>query len=386
MSLNLKILLSAGILVLIGIVAGYYFIFFKECPASCDDGNSCTIDFCSKSTDYKCETRPVPNCCGNKSCESPENYESCAIDCPNCDDNNNCTKESYDYHEKKCVNAPILTAVCCGNTVCEVNENYTTCARDCPNCSDDNKCTKDSYDYHKQKCLNEIIIPCCGNGICDKGVETRSNCSVDCPSCDDNNRLTSDSFNYTTQKCVNTVTHYFIEDFESGIQNWSFGGEGGTWSTIKEGSNTVLRGVGHNWAGLQNKEWKDYIFKTKFKIIKGFVHFNYRVKQEEGNTTRYFIGLGSGHVNISKQIRENFYSDLARADNVNLGSGWHIMEIRGYGNTLNVLVDGALLIKYTDETSPVLSGGITLETHDDSEYWIDDIEIKVIKQTDVVFP
>ena len=385
MNRNILLVILVIIIIISLGVLGYIFLT-PECPESCDDGNSCTKDTCSKETGYKCKAIAIPNCCGNKICELDENYGNCPSDCSNCDDNNSCTKDSYDYHQQKCVNAPILDVVCCGNTVCEVGEIYETCSRDCPSCDDNNQCTKDSYDYHDKKCLHEVKIPCCGNNLCDKGVETRSNCSADCPSCDDNNRLTSDSFNYATQKCVNTVTHYFIEDFESGTQSWSFGGEGGTWSTTKEGSNTVLRGVGHNWADLQEKEWSDYIFKAKFKIIKGFIHFNYRVKQEGGHPTRYFIGLGSGHVNISKQIRENFYSDLARADNVNLSSGWHIMEIRGYGNTLNVLVDGVLLIKYTDKTSPVLSGGITLETHDDSEYWIDDVEIKVITAQDIIHP
>jgi hypothetical protein len=282
-----------------------------------------------------------------------------------------------------------LTTICCGNTVCETGETYINCARDCPNCDDVNKCTKDSYDYHKQSCLNEIIIPCCGNGICDKGVEARSTCSVDCPSCDDNNQLTADSFNYTTQKCENIVTHYFIDDFESGIQNWSFSvspeDPTATWSTKIEGSNTVFRGTGHNWTDLIEKEWTDYIFKARFKIIKGSIHFNYRVEHGEEGGTRYFIGAGSGHLMLSKQINENFYSGLAE-ESMNLDSGWHTIEIRGYGNILNIYIDNELLIKYKDTTNPVLSGGVALETHQDSEFLIDDVEIKVITQQDVIYP
>lgn len=34
----------------------------KVCPASCDDGNPCTIDDCSKETDYDCENNPIPGC------------------------------------------------------------------------------------------------------------------------------------------------------------------------------------------------------------------------------------------------------------------------------------------------------------------------------------
>lgn len=380
------IFILAGVIV-VGLGIAVYLFLIPRCPASCDDGNSCTTEACSKETGYKCEIKNIPDCCGNKLCEIKEAYETCSIDCPNCDDINKCTKDSYDYHLEKCVNAPILDSVCCDNSACEVGESYGNCARDCPNCDDENKCTRDKYDYHKRSCVNEKIIPCCGNQICDKGTETHSNCSTDCPKCDDNNKLTADSFDYITQKCKYAVIYYYLDDFESGTQNWSFGGEeGGTWSAIKEGSNTVLKGTGHNWAGLMGKEWSNYIFKAKFKIIEGQIHFNYRLKQEGEQPNRYFIGLSGGWLNISKQIGENFFSDLARADNVNLGSGWHTMEIRGYGSTLNILVDGTLLIKYKDSQNPVLSGGMGLETLDDSEFLIDDIEIKVIAEKDAVYP
>lgn len=382
------ILIGIVIIVIISAVAGYLF-WSPRCPESCDDGNPCTQNTCSKETNYKCQAKFIPNCCGNTTCETEENYESCSTDCPNCDDNNECTKDSYDYHEQKCVNAPILTTICCGNTVCETSENYQSCSRDCPNCNDNNKCTRDSYDYHKQVCINETIIPCCGNGICDKGAETYSSCSADCPNCNDNNKLTADSFNYTSQKCAYTVTHYFIDDFESGIQNWDIGmteDPTGAWSTRVDGSNTVFRGVNHNWTTLSGEGWSDYVFKARFKIIKGQIHFNYRVTQKGGQPNRYFIGLSSGHLNLSKQIGETFYSNIAETTGVNFGSGWHTIEIRGYGDIINVLVDGGVLIKYKDAQNPVLSGTVGLETHEGSEYWIDDVEIKVISQKDIIYP
>ena len=34
----------------------------KECPSTCDDGNPCTVDSCSKQTDYECENSPIPGC------------------------------------------------------------------------------------------------------------------------------------------------------------------------------------------------------------------------------------------------------------------------------------------------------------------------------------
>ena len=72
-----------------------------ECPASRNDNNSCTNDFCSKDTGYKCMNTLKLNCKGNGICESGEYGSS---DCPNCDDNDKCTADSYDVGAKKCIN------------------------------------------------------------------------------------------------------------------------------------------------------------------------------------------------------------------------------------------------------------------------------------------
>jgi len=71
-----------------------------ECPKSCNDNNSCTNDFCSAETGYKCMNTLKLNCRGNGICESGEYGTS---DCPNCDDNNKCTADSYDSASKQCI-------------------------------------------------------------------------------------------------------------------------------------------------------------------------------------------------------------------------------------------------------------------------------------------
>lgn len=72
-----------------------------ECPKSCNDNNSCTNDFCSAETGYKCMNPLKLNCKGNGICESGEYGTS---DCPNCDDSNKCTVDTYDVVAKKCLN------------------------------------------------------------------------------------------------------------------------------------------------------------------------------------------------------------------------------------------------------------------------------------------
>lgn len=493
-----KILIFIGVVIVItGLGVGGYFFLIPRCPESCDDGNSCTNDFCSPETDYQCkyssivgategcqglvetckqyqcveeecqivaltdccgneeceagedwETCPQDcelcddgnpctqdiysyetgkcsyiklrgvqsgclaevtcgsyrckagvcqieyesDCCGNKICEVEETYKTCSTDCPNCDDKNECTIDEYDYHKHKCVNTPILDVICCGNSVCETGETYENCARDCPNCDDDNKCTKDNYDYYTQKCINEIIIPCCGNRICDEDVETYSNCSTDCPNCNDSNRLTTDSFNYQTQKCENIVTHYFIDDFEEGTQNWTFYDEEGkttttAWGTIVEDNNTVFKGTNHNWADLQIKEWDNYIFKFRFKMIKGEMNVNFRNNNVEGGLNRYFITLWQGtRLDLQKQLGS--VESITGLKNIafRFGGNWHTFEIRGYNNILNIYIDDNLLIKYKDTENPVLSGRVSFETIEKSEFLIDDVEIKVITEEDIIYP
>ena len=406
MGFNYKIFLIVGAVILALLIVTAYFLMppqfyaelFPRCPASCDDGNSCTTESCSESTGYKCEVKSVSNCCGNNTCELSEKYETCATDCPLCDDNNKCSKDYFDYNKQQCINSPVTDAVCCGNTVCEVGEDYQVCAKDCPSCNDDNVCTKDKYDYHKGQCVNETIANCCGNNICEAGVEQYSSCKADCPNCDDVNKLTSDSFNYKTQKCENAVTHYFMDDFEAGSSAWSFynavdgGPNPSAWTLIREGANTVLRGVNHNFADLALANWDNYIFKLKFKRISGSVQINFRnnfFTPNEEIAHRYILRLedGGNHISLAKGLneREAKYQELTNTS-VSFGSGWHTLEIRAYSNIFNIYIDGNLLMKYKDTQNPFLSGKINFETGVDTVFLFDNVEVKLITAQDVVSP
>ncbi|MSQ83535.1 MAG: hypothetical protein EXR77_11710 [Myxococcales bacterium] len=95
--------------------------------ATCDDGNSCTVDACylgickgkqvAATTLSKTETSAVGkgdaagvciSLCGNKYCDSGENNSNCPADC--------------------------ITA--CGNSICESGENYSNCSKDCKHVCD----------------------------------------------------------------------------------------------------------------------------------------------------------------------------------------------------------------------------------------------------------
>lgn len=81
-----------------------------SCPSSCDDGNPCTRDFCSRATEFACRHESLSGdqagCSGSPAtCR----YNTCEAGV--------CTKKT--------------STMCCGNEVCENNEDLTSCPADC---------------------------------------------------------------------------------------------------------------------------------------------------------------------------------------------------------------------------------------------------------------
>jgi hypothetical protein len=302
-----------------------------------------------------------------------ETYEDCVADCPDCDDINDCTDDSFDYHEQKCVNKAILGVVCCGNGLCELRETYESCTRDCPDCDDNNECTKDLYDYHKQKCINEVIIPCCGNEICDEDAETLSNCPADCPDCDDNNKLTGDSFNYTTQKCE-YISYSFIDDFEDGdLSGWDICMDctGDKGSVITENGNKVLRSYGQNDIHSGSDSWTDYTFTGKFKIIKGSV----------GMWVREFSGryqLWADEREIVFTVEE-YEIDSTKITSKRLSmplNEWHDFKIIVKGTNLKFYFNDNLVIDANDNDNKFPRGRVGIGSGDNSDVYFDDLKVR----------
>jgi len=95
----------------------------ESCNQSCDDGNGCTEDSCSKNTNYECK------------------YEE-LIPCPN---NGICEKGEFNGNSPHCPGEPYATSA-------SINEN-TDCPQDC---NDNNPDTADSYDFETQQCKHEV--------------------------------------------------------------------------------------------------------------------------------------------------------------------------------------------------------------------------------------
>jgi len=108
-----------------------------KCPAICSDDNPCTSDYCNSTTNYTCEHQPLSGdqlgclgitgnckirtcsngtcmnkslseCCGNKICESGEDYNTCQSDCPKAN-----FEETIKSIEKSIVHIETNFSSCC---------------------------------------------------------------------------------------------------------------------------------------------------------------------------------------------------------------------------------------------------------------------------------
>ncbi len=143
--------------------------------ADCNDGNSCTDDICLAGS---CTNDPIPNCCGDGTCDLGEDCNSCAADCV----------------------SGTSSGATCGNGLCEAadGENCLTCATDCNGkqngkpsnrfcCGDgggenpvgcgDSRCNTGGFNCTTTPASGGAF--CCGDNLCDSG-ESCANCRLDC--------------------------------------------------------------------------------------------------------------------------------------------------------------------------------------------------------------
>ncbi len=109
-----------GVGIILALVALLLIFSGAVCPASCDDANPCTQDYCDENTS-QCVHEPLSGEAAGCSGEAGE-----------------CKRRACE--EGMCVET--LMEPCCGNGICEENETYESCPADCPapppaeNCTD----------------------------------------------------------------------------------------------------------------------------------------------------------------------------------------------------------------------------------------------------------
>jgi len=164
-------------------------------------------------------------------------------------------------------------------------------------------------------------------------------------------------------------TVLYQEDLEDGqAQGWKL--ESG-WAIIQDtAGNRALRGQGHFWARHLDDAWEDYTLRLRVKLIRGGIHLNYRVSQ----CLRYFIGFNEQGLYLSKTSPCGTHSELRVVPQLHSLGRWYEVKITGSSGKIDVYVDGSLKLSYTDP-DPLLYGTIALETLEDSEVYVDDIDV-----------
>jgi hypothetical protein len=352
-----------GLLIVVLLMAG---CGDKECKKGPDCGKElCRIPEC---IDNVCVWKTVSDCCGNLRCESGENYDNCALDCPECNDNNLCTTDSYDHVSQECRYEPVTP--CCGNGVCDRGaESRSSCPQDCPDCNDRDSCTRDSYDYNRQACKNEPITPCCGNGRCEE-EETLAQCPADCPNCDDNDPLTVDTFNYYGQRCEHRDYSLLRDSFDSGTGLWSQGGPG-SWQIYNDNGNNVFRGTGYSYNSAGILDWGEYSFDSMFKIITGTLYVFYRANSAES----YVLGITEESVTLYRDLFDVQDVVLAKFEVAVSRNTWHTLSIAGLGDQISVYLDGRIILTEID-SEPLESGWIGFEVKEGAEAYVDDVVVQ----------
>ncbi|MFO7877186.1 MAG: hypothetical protein R6U55_11465 [Desulfovermiculus sp.] len=159
---------------------------------------------------------------------------------------------------------------------------------------------------------------------------------------------------------------------EKSAQAWQL--EPGWFFTQEEGM-TLLKGQGRYWARLEEgREWSNYTLQARFKIIKGYVHFNALVD----DNGRYIIGVGNKVAYLQKESPRGKIQGLAQNPVTLDPRQWHDIRIDIYRNKVLVSIDHKKVIAYTDK-SPLQRGGIALESLRHSEVLIDKVSVYTVR-------
>ncbi len=188
----------------------------------CDDGVGCTVDACDDNLDA-CTHVPTNMLCDNGvQCDGSETCDA-QLDCqsgqaPSCDDGVTCTSDFCDQTLDACQHVP-NDVVCSDGLVCTGVETCDVIA-DCqpgtpPVCNDNVACTTNSCNEQAGGCIFTPIDSACNDGQFCNGVETCSaqGCQPGTPpSCDDGVDCTADSCSVNANACLHTTNDSFCDD------------------------------------------------------------------------------------------------------------------------------------------------------------------------------
>jgi len=188
--------------------------------AGCDDGNPCTKDACDAASG-ECSNKNEDDgakCDDGDLCTEKDacNSGSCAGAAKSCDDDNACTKDSCDL-QSGCTSTDDDGASCDDGSKCTDKDacKSGSCAGKEISCDDGNACTKDACDP-KDGCSNEPLTnaPCDDGNLCtqsdtcEKGICSPGKAA----DCNDDNPCTKDGCDDKTGQCSNAPADGACDD------------------------------------------------------------------------------------------------------------------------------------------------------------------------------
>ena len=182
-----------------------------------------------------------------------------------------------------------------------------------------------------------------------------------------------------TSNILFAQTTIFQDNFESGtLANWAT--PIGSWSIIKVNGTSVLSADGSGWIEPRTNEVPtDFTSECKFLIMEGGpIHISFRKTNVSAGMNRYFLAISGAQFNLSKQIGSDFFPNISSASvQINLNT-WYKLRYELAGSAIKVYINDNLVINYTDQSNPILSGRalIAFENPDAAKTLFDDIVIK----------
>lgn len=169
-----------------------------------------------------------------------------------------------------------------------------------------------------------------------------------------------------------------FRDFYKEIYRQDFEGpDAVSWGTIEVDGTKVLTLDGETFvfdqilnAQLESRS-SSYEINLRFKILSGSVLFHVKGTA----VARYLVIVEESGVVLQKEIDDIEIKELARKERlISLGE-WHDLAVQVDESKLEISIDKASVISYTDE-APIPSGGMAIETFADSHIHVDDLVIR----------
>ena len=181
----------------------------------------------------------------------------------------------------------------------------------------------------------------------------------------------------------------FQDDFDdTPSSRWEFYPSAWTLETI-DGRTALRNSPGDaSSAGLLETSWGDYAIQFDFKFLKPDSYDQYylvvRTRMTECPPTinalnNYVLFVSPDFVEAKKETCESRVQQSVQRDDRNLAPDeWHAVQIILVGNRVQMVVDGQSYVDYTDPESPMLNGGLSVETENGVELAIDNFRVNEI--------